>query len=174
MKVSVLSRVRLFATPWTLACKAPLSMGFSRQEYCGGLPFPSPGDLPDPEMEPRSPASWADALLSELRGKQLITEWYDYWCWSWFNIGSSLMGAWKDPIASSGDPDAVWQKRCTEARAGPKDISRESVKDMPRSFLKKGIWSCLRSFIPWVALCCCRNVSELTRCSSYQLKTATY
>ena len=44
------------ATPWTVACQAPLSMGFSRQEYWSGLPFPSPGDLPDPGIEPGSPA----------------------------------------------------------------------------------------------------------------------
>ena len=51
-----LSRVRLFVTPWTLAYQAPLSMGFSRQECQSGLPFPSPGDLPNPGIEPRSPA----------------------------------------------------------------------------------------------------------------------
>ena len=49
--------VRLFATPWTVAYQAPLSMGFSRQEYWSGLPFPSPGDLPHPGIEPGSPAS---------------------------------------------------------------------------------------------------------------------
>ena len=52
----VLSCVRLFVTPWTVACQAPLSMGFSRQEYWSGLPLPSPGELPDPGIEPRSPA----------------------------------------------------------------------------------------------------------------------
>ena len=51
-----LSRVRLFATPRTVAYQAPLSMGFSRQEYCSGFPFPSPGDLPDPGIKPGSPA----------------------------------------------------------------------------------------------------------------------
>ena len=51
----MLSRVRLFTTPWTIACRAPLSIGFSRQEYWSRLPFPSPGDLPDPGVEPRSP-----------------------------------------------------------------------------------------------------------------------
>ena len=61
----VLSCVRLFATPWTAAHQAPLSMRFSRQEYWSGLPFPSPGDLPDPGIEPRSPALEADALTSE-------------------------------------------------------------------------------------------------------------
>ena len=63
-KVKSLSHVQLFATPWTLAYQAPLSMGFSRQEYWSGLPFPSPGDLPDPESEPGSPALQADALPS--------------------------------------------------------------------------------------------------------------
>ena len=52
----LLSRVQLFATPWTVHCQAPLSMGFPSQECCSGLPFPSPGDLPGPGMEPESPA----------------------------------------------------------------------------------------------------------------------
>ena len=56
VKVKSLSCVRLFATPWTVAYQASLSMGFSRQEYWSELPFPSPGDLPDPGTEPRSPA----------------------------------------------------------------------------------------------------------------------
>ena len=56
-----LSRVQLFATPWTVACQAPLSMGFSRQEYWSGLPFPSPEDLPNPGIEPESPTLQADA-----------------------------------------------------------------------------------------------------------------
>ena len=72
MKVKSLSRVRLFATLWTVAPQAPLSMGFSRQEYWSGLPFPSPGDLPDPGIEPRSPALQADALTSEPPGKPNI------------------------------------------------------------------------------------------------------
>ena len=52
MKVKSLSRVRLFVTPWTVAYQAPLSMGFSRQECWSELPFPSPGDLPNPGIEP--------------------------------------------------------------------------------------------------------------------------
>ena len=60
-----LSRVRLFATPWTVAYQAPLSMGFSRQEYWSGVPFPSPGDLPNPGIEPGSTALYTDALPSE-------------------------------------------------------------------------------------------------------------
>ena len=53
-------------TPWTVACQAPLSMGFSRQEYESGLPFPSPWDLPDPGIELGSHALQADSLLTEL------------------------------------------------------------------------------------------------------------
>ena len=68
-EVKSLSRVRLFATLWTVALQAPPSMGFSRQEYWSGLPFPSPGDLPDPGVEPRSPALQAEALTSEPPGK---------------------------------------------------------------------------------------------------------
>ena len=69
-----LSHVRLFATPWTVACQAPLSMGFSRQECWSGLPFPSPGDLPDPGIGPRSPALQADALPSEPQGISIISD----------------------------------------------------------------------------------------------------
>ena len=54
-KCQVLSHICLFATPWTVSLQAPLSMGFSRQEYWSGLPFPSPGDLPNPGIEPVSP-----------------------------------------------------------------------------------------------------------------------
>ena len=60
-----LSHVQLFATPWTVSYQAPRSMGFSRQEYWSGLPFPSPGDLPNPGIVPRSPALQTDALPSE-------------------------------------------------------------------------------------------------------------
>ena len=56
-------------TLWTVAHQAPPSMGFSRQEYWNGLPFPSSGDLPDPRIEPRSPALEADTLTSEPPGK---------------------------------------------------------------------------------------------------------
>ena len=58
-------------TPWTVACRAPLSVGFSRQGYRSGLPFPFPGDLPDPGITPGSPALQADALPSEPPGKLL-------------------------------------------------------------------------------------------------------
>ena len=69
VKVKLLSCVWLFATLWTVAYKAPPTMGFSRQEYWSGLPFPSPGDLPNPGIKPGSPALEADALTSEPPGK---------------------------------------------------------------------------------------------------------
>ena len=56
-------------TPWTVACQASLSTGFSRQEYWSGVPFPSPGDLPHPGIKPRSPALQADSLTTEIWGK---------------------------------------------------------------------------------------------------------
>ena len=68
VKVKSLSRVDS-ATPWTVAHQALPSMGLSRPEYCSGLPFPSPGDLPDPRIQPRSPTLQADALTSEPPGK---------------------------------------------------------------------------------------------------------
>ena len=74
VKVKSLSHVRLFASPWTVAYQASLSMGFSRQEYWSGLPFPSPGDLPDTGIEPGSPTLEADTLTSEPPGNNTITE----------------------------------------------------------------------------------------------------
>ena len=66
----MLSHVRLIATPWTVACQAPLSTGFSRQEYWSGLPLPSPGDLPHPGIEPTSHVAaqtkrWAEGIRSQ-------------------------------------------------------------------------------------------------------------
>ena len=62
------------ATPWTVTCQAPLSMEFSGQEYWSGLPFPSPGDLPDPEMEPGSPASPPKGVAYTVNLKVMMME----------------------------------------------------------------------------------------------------
>ena len=99
VKVKSLNHVRLFATPWTVAYQTPLSM--DRQEYWSGLPFPSPGDLPNPGTEPRSPALEADTLPSEPPGKPLSQASNDGWsfiedlrvswekwprrCWNWLS-----------------------------------------------------------------------------------------
>ena len=72
-EVKVLSCVRLFAIPWTIAYQAPLSLELPRQEYWSGLPFPSPGDLSDLRIEPRSPTLQVDALPSEPQGKPIVS-----------------------------------------------------------------------------------------------------
>ena len=70
-EVKLLIRVQLFATAWTVVYQASPSMGFSRQEYWNGLPFPSPGYLHDPGIDPGSPTLEADALTSEPPGKPI-------------------------------------------------------------------------------------------------------
>ena len=90
VKVKSLSHVQLFATPWTVAHQASPSMGFSRQEYWSGLPFPSPGDLPNPGIEPESPALEADALTSEPPGKPKNT-----------GVGSLFLLQWIFPTQES-------------------------------------------------------------------------
>ena len=72
LMLSLFSCIQLFATPWTLACQAPLSMGFPRQEYWSMLPFPPPGDLPDPGTEPLSPALAGRLFIPEPPGKPQI------------------------------------------------------------------------------------------------------
>ena len=69
--MKALSRVQLFAIPWTVAYQAAPYMGFSRQGYWSGLPFPFPGNLPNPRIKPGSLTLQADALLSEPPGKPL-------------------------------------------------------------------------------------------------------
>ena len=71
----VLKSCLTLATPWTVACQAPHFMGFSRQEYWRGLPFPSPGDLPDPGTEARSPPWQADPVLTQPPGKPPKQDW---------------------------------------------------------------------------------------------------
>ena len=61
-----------FAIPWTVARQAPLSISFLRQEYCSGLPFPSPGDLPDPGIKPASPALAGRFFITEPPGKRIL------------------------------------------------------------------------------------------------------
>ena len=90
VKVKSLSCVQLFATPWTVAYKVPPSMEFSRQEHWSGLPFPSPGHLPDPGVEPVSPALQADAFtclshqgspsqVLKVRTLHILDNWMNYW-----------------------------------------------------------------------------------------------
>ena len=75
VKSSPLSQVLPFATPWTIAHQAPLSMGFSKQEYRTGLPFPPPGDLPNPRMEPASLMSPA-LVVGSLGVVNIVNQWF--------------------------------------------------------------------------------------------------
>ena len=70
MCLSYFHHVQLFAIPWTIAHQVPLSLGFARQEFWNGLPFPSPGDIPDLQIEPGSPT---------LQDKGLYSQSYNYW-----------------------------------------------------------------------------------------------
>ena len=101
MSVSVksLSHVRLFVTPRTAAYQAPPSMGFSRQEYWSGLPFCSPGDLPDPGIEPRSPTFQADALTSEPAGRCCRSSW-QILISSWYCITGNITPSQKPVIGN--------------------------------------------------------------------------
>ena len=86
----LLSRVRLFATPWIVAVQASLSMEFSRQEYWRGLPFPSPGDLPDLGIEPWPAALQADSLHSAPLGLGVKCLGSHKRCWADAGLGAPL------------------------------------------------------------------------------------
>ena len=105
LKVKLLSCVRLFATPWTVAHQASQSMEFSRQEYWSGLPFPSPGDLPNPGIEPRSPTLQVDALPSEPPGKPMERLTYSQICLTTRNIPQKLVSP---PTTHTPCPDVCF------------------------------------------------------------------
>ena len=91
---NIISHVQLFAIPWTVVYQASLSMGFSRQEYWCGLPFPSPGDLPDPGIESRSPALQANAFTVWTTSDWVTNDWIilDYWCFSlWASLVAQMI-----------------------------------------------------------------------------------
>ena len=93
-EVKSLSHVGLFVIPWTVAYLTLPSLGFSRQEYWSGLPFPSPGDLPDPGIEPRSPAFQADALTSEPPGKPKTCNTHNTKCCRGCEATGTLIHCW--------------------------------------------------------------------------------
>ena len=103
-----------FGTPWTVAPQAPPSMGFSRQEYWSGVPLPSPGDLPDPGIEPRSPTLQAYALTSEpkLKAALRLGSW-PIWL-SHASISTALAPEWvawvplRDPQENTQGKDRAW------------------------------------------------------------------
>ena len=116
--MKLLSHLGLSATPWTVAHQAPPSMEFSRQEYWSGLPFPSPGDLPDPGIEPGSPVLQADALPSEPGGIPMyIHKWKDIKKEGQSDICHSVDKPWKDYASGISQTqkgrDSVILFRCT-------------------------------------------------------------
>ena len=100
VKVKSLSRIRLFVTPWTIACQASPSMRFSRQEHWSGLPLPSPGYLPDPGIETGSPAPQADSWPSEPPGKPNAGYYYYYLMWQ---LGLEYASESDDSVVSNSN-----------------------------------------------------------------------
>ena len=95
---SSVASVCLFVTQWTGVRQASLSMGFSRQEYWSGLPFPSPGDLPDPGIKPQSPALWEDSLPLNHQGHPTCKDWQSR------GIKTQPLGPYRRVISSSEPP----------------------------------------------------------------------
>ena len=121
--LSCFSRVRLFATLWTVARQAPLSMGFSRQEYWSGLPCPPPGDLPHPGIEPSSLRSLPGGFFTtsttwEARNDSLVLPYKictllpayksnNFWCWlPWLLSGESTCQMQEARVDCQGSPQA--------------------------------------------------------------------
>ena len=117
MCAQLLCHVQLFVTPWTTACQAPQSMGFPRQEHWSGFPFPSPGDLPDPGIEPVSPALPADSLLLSHQGSH--SSWANTFCFG--GQGAQRAGA----CPGAACPGASLGKRHTHAQWRP-ELSQSS------------------------------------------------
>ena len=124
--LSRFSHVRLFATPWTVAHKVPLPMGFSRQEYWSGLPCLPPRDLPNPGIKPRSPSLQADSLQTEPPGKPKNTR-----------VGSlSLLGGdLSDPGIELGSP-------ALQADSLPAELQGKPFLLIDRNFYSSFSFSC--------------------------------
>ena len=92
-----------FVTPWTVACQDPLSMGFPRQKYWSGLPFPPPGDLPDPGIKHASPALAGRFFTTKPPGKNFLKVRFTLYC----NLGFSGSSVVKNPPANGGDSGLI-------------------------------------------------------------------
>ena len=154
IKIKSLSRVRLFETLWTVAHQAPPSMGFSRQEYWSRLPFPSPGDLPDPGIESRSPALQADSLTSEPPESKI-----QFLCWmatlkllsgstfpslsnTWLENTSIEKGTWALGSDRTGFQCYICDS-CKPPHLSKPDFPYLSIKDAPRHHYSKVTHSAL-------------------------------
>ena len=134
VKVLVLSRVQLFVTLWAVALQAPLFMGCSRQEYWSGSPFPSPGDLPDPGIEPGSPALQADSSSSEPQGSPW--NWKGHLCHSPTHFFSHLRNICWKPMK------LPWTKPTPTSQEMAQDSNWESVISL------SALWRCLPDYDP--------------------------
>ena len=135
--LSPFSHVRLFVTPLTVAHQAPLFVGFSRQEYWSGLRCPLPGNLPDPEIESRSPALQADSLLSEPPGKPPSLFWLlcsSYWASLVAQLVKNPPAMQETWIRSLG-----WEDPLEE---GPLQHSRLENPHGQRSLMGYSLWGC--------------------------------
>ena len=134
--LTLFSPVRLFATPWTVAHQAALSMGFSRQEYWSRLPCPPLGNLPNPGMEPRSPAWQVDSLPSEPPGKPLDTMLFLYFMLCVGGEGRFDQEAW-------GNLSSLTGVTCTSC-VGSQSLNHWTSREVP--------WA-LSNFVPGTLLC---------------------
>ena len=127
-----LSSVQLFVTLWTVAYEAPPSMGFSRQECWSELTFPSPGDLPDPGIEPGSPALQADALPSEPPGKPFFFK----GAYFWIGVGDTLTGGRVNRSQSSKQYESSSRKpKCYRTHRFTQELQDASLHHMASHLL---------------------------------------
>ena len=163
MKVSC-SLVSDSTSPWTVAYQAPLSMGFSRQGYRSGLPFPSPGDLPNPGIQPGSPALQADSLLSKPAGKPWwcpLPFWplrshsapmwsgRSTWLWEW-EISSSfisylfrfLLSSLNCCVSPTSPPFFLFWETCSS-------FSTQKLATFPSHLGAGKIWACATPALPF-------------------------
>ena len=121
--LSRFSRVRLCATPEMAAHQAPPSLGFSRQERWSGLPFPSPGDLPSPGIEPGSPALQADALPPESRGKNSKCSWSPTQILTKYKLSLTFVLVLPAPLWGSSESGLFSLTLCRSQAVHPTDCS---------------------------------------------------
>ena len=118
----------LFVAPWTITHQSPLFLAFSRQEYWSGLPFRSPGDLPNPGIEPGCPALQADALSSE------PPHWKRPWCWERLGTGEKGGNQWWDCwMASPTQWTWIWANSGMQWRTGKPEVHGITKSQAPLS-----------------------------------------
>ena len=119
------------ATPWTVACQAPLSMGFPREEYWNGLPFPFPRDLPDPGVEPKSLALQAGSFTTASSGKPQFSFWSSPKTQEYRSLVSrqEILGYERWNISCHISEQRVSQSRAMTATMAAELVSPESAQE---------------------------------------------